>query len=229
MEQNTKTEIKEEVEVKYENKIENDIEYFDSFSESPLEFTDANKCTIKPENEIFNCTICSKSFNKEKKYYKHLQSHTKHSFPCPYCDKQFRKESSWQKHLKKHDQKSTAESLISKVWYTTVAIKNENGTEEYRYQCQQCTKLFTKLGAITTHINKHELDKEGKQYTCDACGKGFHSKPLLKRHMKLHFDKPHKCTKCEKSYSRSDQLRAHMNSHKDNKPNVCPHCSKGKI
>lgn len=217
-------EVKKEIKIEIypEFKTENEQDYFDTSDHFD---TNSNDCSIKPETNIFNCNQCDKTYTKEKRYLKHLQSHCL-PFHCPYCEKQFQKESSWQKHLAKHNESTMHDSL--KDLYTTVMMMSENGTEEFRYQCQQCGKSFTKPAALSTHINKHERDKD-KQFMCDTCSKCFVSKSLLRRHLKLHFEKPHKCTKCEKSYSRSDQLRSHMNTHKDNKPNVCPHCNKGKI
>ena len=60
--------------------------------------------------------------------------------------------------------------------------KTQSGavTKGYKYECQQCTKAFTKTSNLTQHIQSIH---EGVKYACDQCDYQATQKGSLKRHI----------------------------------------------
>ncbi|XP_047028653.1 zinc finger protein 883-like [Helicoverpa zea] len=185
-------------------------------------------------SEEYSCTKCNKHFTKQKKYLKHLELHEL-SLACTVCDKLYSNQSFLDKHVAKHHKSAflvSDETLLEQIVEQSgdVQVKTETEEPAQLLQCPDCQLTFTKQRSLSQHMKKHKNKNELKEFICDACGKAFAMKHLLKRHLALHSDvKMHKCEKCSKTYSRRDQLMAHMYTHKEQKRYVCSYCNKGFI
>ncbi|XP_069837820.1 zinc finger protein 420-like isoform X2 [Dendropsophus ebraccatus] len=69
--------------------------------------------------------------------------------------------------------------------------------------------------------------KEGKRFSCSACGKWFSQKSNLIVHQRIHTrEKPFSCLECGKSFSHKSNLVQHRRIHTGQRPHSCSECSK---
>lgn len=86
----------------------------------------------KVKEQIFECNICNKSFqSNRKKRIHYTNSHTsQREFKCVICYKTLSSESTFKNHLKNHNRKKP-------------------------YQCSQCPKSFATKSVLKRHMNTH--------------------------------------------------------------------------
>lgn len=220
-------------------KMEHDHDYFTSYEEFSFN-PDLSKTEI--EEKEYTCTKCSKQFSKEKKYLKHLLSHEDLLLECDICQKTYPNQALLDKHKAKHEinmcfvseQSFTNDMYLledNMVDHTEeVEIKSEDVTPALQLQCTYCSLTFEKQRSLSMHMRKHRNKNEKKEFICDTCGKKFHMKHLLMRHVAMHSEvKPYKCEKCSKTYARRDRLMSHMYTHKEHKRYICEYCKKSKL
>jgi DNA-directed RNA polymerase subunit RPC12/RpoP len=71
-----------------------------------------------------------------------------------------------------------------------------------------CTKTFSKVYSLHSHVCSHSTERPFK---CDKCSAAFTRNHDLKRHQKIHLGvKPYKCSKCNRNFSRMDALGRHQ-------------------
>lgn len=112
--------------------------------------------------------------------------------------------------------------------YTEMAVPHKsstnddnNGTDDKRFPCDKCNKIFHKQFLLTRHYTLHTGEK---RFKCEICGRGFTRMEHQKRHMTTHSNaKQHECDLCDRKFNRTDHLLAHMKSaHAGIKPYRCP-------
>lgn len=97
-------------------------------------------------------------------------------------------------------------------------------TEEEKYECDFCSKLFKRK----EHLLQHKKSHFGvRPFVCTTCEKAFSRKEHLLRHSVCHTgQKQYMCDVCRKSFSRKDNLLKHKKTHGINGPHVCETCGK---
>ena len=74
--------------------------------------------------------------------------------------------------------------------------------------------------------NSKDKSSDEKKHHCIPCGKSYHNRQGLQRHLQSHEgEKPFKCTFCDQSFIENSFLKIHINLHTGEKPYICKNCN----
>lgn len=89
-------------------------------------------------------------------------------------------------------------------------ITNVHGAELTSNSCRLCGKLCRDSRTLMKHSWEHSSEKN---HSCSKCGKTFHNKARLKRHMQSHRNKSVTCDVCSEEFPDGRSLMNHRHSH----------------
>ncbi|KAH8255461.1 hypothetical protein KR038_003699, partial [Drosophila bunnanda] len=92
------------------------------------------------------------------------------------------------------------------------------------FQCTECSKTFTTLGALRIHKTIHTGELP---YKCDYCEKRFRTPGQVRVHHRRHTgEKPFKCKVCSLDFTHRETLISHLSRHIGMKRYKCYGCDK---
>ncbi|KAH8281669.1 hypothetical protein KR054_002112 [Drosophila jambulina] len=92
------------------------------------------------------------------------------------------------------------------------------------FQCTECSKTFTTLGALRIHKTIHTGELPHK---CDYCEKRFRTPGQVRVHHRRHTgEKPFKCKVCSLDFTHRETLISHLSRHIGMKRYKCYGCDK---
>ncbi|EDV90545.1 uncharacterized protein LOC6569668 [Drosophila grimshawi] len=150
------------------------------------------------------CHTCGKSFLSVLKLLAHTEIHKRFPpFKCVLCGVSFYEEQAIKRHL------------------------NTRHPHELKpNSCVLCGKECRDRKALIKHAWDHSREK---CHSCSKCGKNFHNKARLKRHMASHRDKSVVCEVCHEEFPDGRTLSNHRHSHSTTSPGKlfpCHECGK---
>lgn len=157
--------------------------------------------------EPYRCEECGGYYKTRISLKHHMQSqHTpgRKKFPCKYCGNLFTESRSLREHIN--------------CTHETTEV----------FSCEVCKKTFLTRGRLRRHMYIHG---EFRLF-CKYCGKGFHLKDNMNKHIDLMHEKKNpnrfKCEYCTKSFNVKGNLMQHINGvHLKTLPYRCPICDQG--
>ncbi|XP_068157474.1 uncharacterized protein [Drosophila tropicalis] len=165
------------------------------------EFGDAENATEGPPH---SCHTCGKAYPSALELLAHAEIHARFPpFKCVLCGMSFYEEQAIKRHLHtRHPQELKPNS------------------------CVLCGKECRDRKALIKHAWDHSREK---CHSCSKCGKNFHNKARLKRHMASHRDKSVVCEVCQEEFPDGRTLSNHRHSHSTTSPGKlfpCHECGK---
>ncbi|KAG9279011.1 gastrula zinc finger protein XlCGF48.2-like isoform X1 [Astyanax mexicanus] len=99
------------------------------------------------------------------------------------------------------------------------------------HRCHSCKVVFPQMNLLRTHKcmppdNPSQVLLNHK-FSCEHCGKRFHSRANLKVHYAVHTgERPHTCSYCGRGFTQKGNLNTHERIHRGEKPFMCLTCGK---
>lgn len=123
--------------------------------------------------------------------------------------------------------------IFSKYFFGQHIRKEHFGNKKLGgfYLCQYCDKsrVFIDASALTLHIKQVHMNMGLKtKSACETCGKYFHNKTNLQRHINtVHLNlRPFSCHLCNLSFGQQCQLTGHIRLHSKPRNFKCVQCSR---
>nr|XP_036675328.1 zinc finger protein 646-like [Drosophila suzukii] len=172
--------------------------------ESNSDVTAGGDVEIAKDSTGHSCTTCGKSFPSALEMLAHAEIHARFPpFKCVLCGVSFYEEQAIKRHL-----------------------HTRHPTELKANSCVLCGKECRDRKALIKHAWDHSREK---CHSCSKCGKNFHNKARLKRHMASHRDKSVVCEVCQEEFPDGRTLSNHRHSHSTTSPGKlfpCHECGK---
>lgn len=185
------------------------------------------KHLITHENEIYNCSNCSKELTENKLELDIIknESVTK-EYTCDICKKSFICMSTLKRHISAHMNsfQSECQNCFEKLENLESGHKHScTNAKNTSNSCHVCNKNFLQSIRLKIHLRR----QHGIIYKCSKCKKSFESPDKLKYHL-TEIDCHaviQTCPKCGKSYKDSSSYKKHLQIH-THPANKCDNCKK---
>ncbi|KAK7793275.1 hypothetical protein R5R35_006773 [Gryllus longicercus] len=156
------------------------------------------------DNGDYSCQVCGGSFTTEPDLLAHMETHARYQpHRCMLCGECFLDSMSVAAHVRKRHAKNIPPNA-----------------------CTLCGKTCRDRRSLQKHSWVHSAERS---FPCHKCGKRFHSRARLKRHMVSHRDKAVTCEECNEEFPDGRALINHRHSHNKDQPGrqfSCHECGK---
>ncbi|XP_017485608.1 PREDICTED: uncharacterized protein LOC108374147 [Rhagoletis zephyria] len=217
----------------------------DSNSEYDPDEAEAEETQTESESERlfgeFYCSECGMSFHREDLLRRHSKTHTKSSVEvdpenekdrhcCNTCGETFAEALDLLAHAEIHARYPPFKCVLcGETFFDELSIKRHLQTvhphDMTPNSCILCGKQCRDRKALIKHAWDHSREK---CHSCSKCGKNFHNKARLKRHMASHRDKSVTCDVCHEEFPDGRTLSNHRHSHTNSSGKMfpCHECGK---
>lgn len=164
--------------------------------------SDDDEERVEPaDGTSLGCNVCGESFTEALDLLAHAEIHARFQpFKCQLCGDTFFEENKIKIHLMDNHQSELTES-----------------------SCRLCGKQCRDQRSLIKHSWEHSREKN---HPCSKCGKTFHNKARLKRHISSHRNKSVMCEICHEEFPDGRQLMNHRHSHTKANQFPCHECGK---
>lgn len=163
------------------------------------------------------CDTCVKVFKTQEELLKHIKEchDIEQPMKCDVCEQTFPDIQHLMEHRKIHFDYACFCDRCWQGFFDFLELENHVQSncryKEALYKCDICGKKFTKLAAISKHIDTHPVHSP---HVCRMCGRGFDNEKELKYHrISAHIIRPFKCEVCSKTFKKKDSVIEHRRLH----------------
>ena len=165
-------------------------------------------------NPIYMCRICPVDFDKESKYFQHLETH----HHCKFCTKTLYHKEQMKIHLRAHEKPFRC-TICDASFYVEKNYLDHKLTHSYK--CELCSASYRSKESLSNHKKVSH-----PKISCAICYMTFNSLELFSKHEATHSKKnsPCLCELCGKSYSNAARFNCHMLTHSTDSEFSCKFC-----
>ncbi|XP_055636028.1 uncharacterized protein LOC129775371 [Toxorhynchites rutilus septentrionalis] len=176
----------------------------EDYNDEEEEYNDNNGNENEPQRPL-SCNVCGDIFAEALDLLAHAEIHARFEpHRCQLCPLTFVDE----KTIKEHIQQCHSHELTDT-------------------SCVICGKFCKNHAALLKHAWEHSRERANYgSHCCSKCGKTFHNKARLKRHMVSHRNKSVKCEVCSEEFPDGRSLMNHRHSHTKTRQFPCHECGK---
>ncbi|XP_067013708.1 zinc finger protein 420 isoform X2 [Anabrus simplex] len=147
------------------------------------------KSEVNSDEYSHVCQVCGQNFASDADLLAHMETHARYQpHRCMLCGECFLDGASVAAHVRKRHAKNIPPNA-----------------------CTLCGKTCRDRRSLQKHTWVHSAER---CFACQECGKRFHSRARLKRHMVSHRDKAVRCEECGEEFPDGRALINHRHSHK---------------
>ncbi|TRY71984.1 hypothetical protein TCAL_03953 [Tigriopus californicus] len=153
--------------------------------------------------------------------------------PCRQCEQSFSSRSQLKAHQKIHsDDPRNQCNICDRICSNKTELSKHTLTHtgDRPHPCDLCGKRFVQKSQANHHmrtVHARQLGENPRKYDCPQCAKGFTSKSILLKHIKIHTnERPYPCHVCGKAFVQKAHLHTHLLRHTGVKPFLCGDCGK---
>ena len=191
------------------------------------------QCNLKRHLNLhrggFQCSQCSKKFDRKERLEVHILKHTRGTKPflCKTCNKSFTRKESLIKHQwMTHDVKPVEFSCnLCNATFPKRSERREhlaNAHPDGTFRCTEnnCLAQFKKSSSYHAHIDF--CRSSNPKFKCEfpGCNKVFNNKGLLEQHKSKHEDPRLICDHCGNKFRWLSSYKAHLNAVKKKKDSL---------
>lgn len=171
----------------------------------------------------FFCPTCGMSFHRQDNLKRHQRIHIKEEYVnesefghvCNVCGESFQEALDLLAHAEIHARTSEHRCMIcGEVCLDDQAVaahvQSKHGKNLPPNTCMLCGRTCKDKRTLLKHSWEHSKEK---MFACSKCGKTFHNKARLKRHMLSHRNKVVSCDVCGEDFPDGRSLMNHRHSH----------------
>ena len=169
------------------------------------------------KNKI-TCEYCKKVFIRYNSIRRHIRDvhEKKRDHKCYICHKTFQRHVQLTTHIELIHNLESSKNFICEncgnAFQTKQSVdihKKNFHIDIKKFKCDICEKIFSILGNMVAHKSSvHGL--KNSQFKCEKCGRLFHRKSILNKHMKIHMKLDLACTICKKNFTNKQNLYTHF-------------------
>lgn len=179
---------------------------------------------ILTHDEVMKCKCCKfASFKKEV-----LVEHFRKNHPrciCSYCDHMAEHAYIIKRHIMRHTQDGCKCDVCGKVYKDQYVLKMHvkmvHMPAEVLFECNVCSKKFTRKAHLKRHLRIHDPEKPFK---CPQCQYRGCEKSDIVKHLLVHEDPKHQCGICNKTFRHIKNKELHMKRHNGQRDYKCGVC-----
>ncbi|XP_043675356.1 zinc finger protein 91 [Vespula pensylvanica] len=208
--------LREHVRIKHGGTAQSDIEEFDT-----------NDATYTGDERFgeFYCNTCGVPFHRLDLLKRHQKIHVKQEMDmmegssqhhvCNVCGEWFEEALALLAHAELHARSPSRRCLLCGERCRDDAevaehVRQNHAEDAPPNTCTLCGKTCKDKRSLLKHSWVHNVDKT---FGCTKCGKRFHSKARLRRHMVSHRNKMVACDECGEEFPDGRALVSHRHSH----------------
>ncbi|BFZ25071.1 hypothetical protein BsWGS_28110 [Bradybaena similaris] len=175
-------------------------------------------------DDIQKCKCCSYLSLDGDELLEHFKEYHPRCF-CSECGYMAEHAYIIKRHMMRHDTKSCTCNMCGKVYkdmyILKMHIKMVHMPAEVLFECNVCSKKFTRKAHLKRHLRIHEPEKP---YKCPVCDYRGCEKSDISKHMLIHEEPKHTCERCGKTFRHIKNKELHVKRHygqRDYKCGVC--------